>query len=201
MTPSPNHQQRSLAHRPCPLRQLWRSHDSADRQGRGCGCYRYYACSANRLKGKAACAHPIAVREDELDRLVVGALADKLLTPERLPGLVREALRHRNRLSQSRARKSALQKQLRETDTQIGRLIAAVADGTLPDASLVRVKIDEFTRQRNECERLLNSLDSELPQLRQTLSRQQASSIASQLKRKLLDAPRPLQKRYVRGWI
>ncbi|MGH9549362.1 MAG: recombinase family protein, partial [Terriglobales bacterium] len=166
------------------------------------GYYRYYACSANRLKGKSACNRPIAVREDELDRLVVGALADKLLTPERLPGLIREALRHRHKTaSQTRARKSALQKQLTETDTQIDRLIAAIAEGTLPEAAQVRAKIDDLTRQRDDCVRLLSKLESELPQLRQALSRQQATSIAGELRRKLLGAPRPLQKRYVHGLV
>ena len=170
-------------------------------KGQG-GTYRYYACSANRLKGKSACTRPIAVREDELDRLVVGALADKLLTPERLPGLVRDALRYRNKTAtQTRARKSALQKQIHETDAQIGRLIDAVAQGVLPDASSVRTKLDGLTHQRDESARLLSTLYLELPPLRQTLSRQQASSIATQLKRRLLEAPRQSQKRYVRSLV
>jgi len=55
------------------------------------GTYRYYACSANRLKGASTCKRPIAVREDELNALVLGALADQLLNPERLPALIRDA--------------------------------------------------------------------------------------------------------------
>ena len=173
------------------------------RTGKGMGgTYRYYACSANRLKGASTCKRPIAVREDELNALVLGALADRLLTPERLPGLIREALGHRHKAAtQNRVRKSALEKQVRETSGKIDRLIAAVADGSLPDMKPVRTQIDELTRHRDEGAHLLAALDSELPQLRQTLSKQQAVSIAGNLKRKLLDAPGPLQKRYVRGLV
>src|SRR6185437_6215417 len=173
------------------------------RTGKGMGgTYRYYACSSNRLKGPSTCSRPIAVREDELNRLVLGALTDQLLTPERLPALVREALGHRQRTAaQNRVRKSALEKQLKETSAKIDRLIAAVADGDLPDMRQVRGQIDELSRQRDEAAHLLAALDSELPQLRQTLSKAQATSIAANLKRKLLDAPRPLQKRYVHGLV
>lgn len=173
------------------------------RTGKGTGgYYRYYACSANRLKGASTCTRPIAVREDELNALVLGALADQLLTAERLPKLIREALGHRQKTAaQNRARKSALEKQIRETSCKIDRLIAAVADGVLPEIKPVRAQIDELTRQRDEANHLLAVLDSELPQLRQTLSKQQAASIAGNLKRKLLDAPTPLQKRYIHGLV
>ena len=63
------------------------------------GRYRYYFCSANRLKGKNACQTPTSVPEGELDKLVLGALADRLLTPERLTALLREALRHRREMA------------------------------------------------------------------------------------------------------
>jgi hypothetical protein len=53
------------------------------RTGKG-GRYRYYACAGRRLKGKIACPTPIAVPEAQLDKLVIGALADQLLTPSRL---------------------------------------------------------------------------------------------------------------------
>jgi site-specific DNA recombinase len=173
------------------------------RTGKGMGgTYRYYACSANRLKGASTCKRPIAVREDELNALVLGALADRLLSPERLPTLIREALGHRHKAAtQNRMRKSALEKQVRETSAKIDRLIAAVAGGDLPDMKPVRAQIDELTRHRDEGAHLLAALDSELPQLRQTLSKQQAVSIAGNLKRKLLDASGPLQKRYVHGLV
>jgi site-specific DNA recombinase len=173
------------------------------RTGKGMGgYYRYYACSANRLKGASTCKRPIAVREDELDRLILSALADRLLTPDRLATLLREAIRHRHSTtSQNRTQRTALEKQRKGIDAQIERLITAVADGTLPDMGQLRARMDELTGHRDECARLLAALATEIPEFRQTLSRQQATAIAGTLKQKLLEAPRPLQKRYVQGLV
>jgi site-specific DNA recombinase len=166
------------------------------------GRYRYYGCSANRLKGKNACRMPVSLPEDELDRLVLTALANQLITPERLTALLGEAVKHRREIaSQSASKRTALKSILKTAETQIGRLLAAVADGTVPDMSLVRPKLDELTNQREECTRHLILLDENLPELRQVLSNQQAKSIAAVLTRRLLDAPKPLQRRYVRGLI
>jgi len=76
-----------------------------------------------------------------------------------------------------------------------------VAEGTLPDAMQVRAKIGELTGRGDECRRLLALLESEVPELRQNLSKQQAMSVAGELRRRLLNAPRSLQKRYVRGLV
>src|SRR6266446_2881512 len=47
--------------------------------GKGGGTYRYYRCASHQIKGASACHRPVAVPESELDRLVVMALADRLL--------------------------------------------------------------------------------------------------------------------------
>ena len=166
------------------------------------GRYRYYSCSAHRLKGGSTCERPTSIPEAELDKLVLAALADQLLTPERLVTLLREAIRHRRDLASNNAgRRSALQKDLKHAETSIERLLTAVADGTVPDMSLLRGKLDELNKKREECIAHLRMLDQVLPELRQALSNQQAASTAAMLKRRLLDAPRPLQRRYVRGLV
>jgi hypothetical protein len=53
----------------------------------------------------------------------------------------------------------------------------------------------------DECIRLLDLLDVESPALRQTLSKQQAQSVAATLRRRLLEAPPFVQRRYVRGLV
>ena len=166
------------------------------------GRYRYYGCSANRLKGKNACQSPISIPEDELDKLVLAALANQLITPERLTTLLREAVKHRREMaSQSASKRTALKSNHKNIEAQIERLLTAVADGSLPDMALLREKVDELNARRDECTQHLTLLDENLPELRQALSNQQARSIAAVLTRRLLDAPKPLQRRYVRGLV
>jgi len=61
--------------------------------------------------------------------------------------------------------------------------------------------MNDLNGRRDECLNLLRALGNELPELRQALSKQQATSIAGDLKRRLLEAPRSLQKRYVHGLV
>jgi site-specific DNA recombinase len=166
------------------------------------GRYRYYTCAAGRLKGKTTCASPTTIPEDQLDKLVLGALADRLLTPQRLVTLLREAIRHRREMASNNAtQRTTLRNNLKNAEVQIERLLTALADGTVPDMALLKSKLDELNKKREECTAHLRMLDEELPELRQALSNQQATSIAAALKRRLLDAPRPLQRRYVRGLV
>ena len=164
--------------------------------------YRYYACASHQIKGGSACHCPVSVPETELDRLVVTALADQLLTPDRLTILLREAIRHRRAIASANdTQRSALRSDLKNAETQIDRLLTAVAEGTVPDATPLRKKMNDLNGRRDECLNLLRALDSDLPEIRQALSKQQAASIAGNLKRRLLESPRVLQKRYVQGLV
>lgn len=134
--------------------------------------------------------------------MVITALADQLFTPDRLTALLREAIQHRKvSASGNQAKRMALKKELRNIEGQIERLLAAVAEGTISDTSILRQKMDGLNRRREECIGLLESLDAGQPELRHAFSRQQAASMASTLTRRLLDAPRALQKRYVHGLV
>jgi hypothetical protein len=129
------------------------------------------------------------------------ALADQIITPERLVVTIREALRHRReRASQTAAKRQTLKLALKTVEAQIERLVSAVAAGTIPDMALVRGKLEQFGAERDECHRLA-LLDQNLPELRRGFSNQQAKSIAATLKRRLLDAPRAIQRHFVRGLV
>ena len=170
--------------------------------GKGGKVYRYYACARSRLKGRMACDRPASVPEHELDGLVLSALADQLLTPDRLTALLREAIRHRKaNLSGNQAKRAALRRELKTLEGQIERLYDAIAQGIVTDTTLLRGKIDGLMGRRDECTRLLAALEAEQPPLRQAFSRQQASTMAATLKRRLLDAPKGLQKRYLQGLV
>ena len=171
------------------------------RTGKG-GRYRYYACAGHRLKGRSACSNPVAIPEAQLNGLVIGALADRLLTPERLPVLLREAIKHRKTLNSGNLhRRSSLCKQLKETDAQIRRLYAALAEGTVSNTHSFREVLNALEAKRDETLRLLSLLEVEAPPHRHALSKAQAEAVAAKLKRGLLEAPPPMQRRYVRGLV
>jgi septal ring factor EnvC (AmiA/AmiB activator) len=76
-------------------------------------------------------------RQGELDKLVLGALADQLMTPERLTALLGQAVKHRREMaSHSAAKRTALKTDQKNIVTQIERLLTAVADGSVPDMAL-----------------------------------------------------------------
>jgi site-specific DNA recombinase len=171
------------------------------RTGKG-GRYRYYACANRCLKGKSACGKPITVPEAQLDQLVIGALADRLLTPDRLGELLRQAQQHKRSLaSSSLHRRSELRRRLKTAETRIARLYTAIADGVVADTELFRRELNAHQAEREECIRLLSLLDTDTPPLRQALSKQQAITLSADLKRRLLGASKALQRRYVRGLV
>ncbi|HEY5237419.1 MAG TPA: recombinase family protein [Rhizomicrobium sp.] len=164
--------------------------------------YRYYTCANRRLKGRTACADPITVAMAEFDRLVIGALTDQLLNPERLPVLLREAHKHRRALTSGNLhRRSALRRQLKETDAQIRRLYTALAEGIAGDTALFREALHGLEAKRDESIRLLSLLDVETPPVRHALSKAQAQAVAATLKRRLIEAPPPMQRRYIHGLV
>ena len=166
------------------------------------GRYGYYGCSSRRLKGKQACTALLSIPEAELDNLILGALADELMTPDRLRILLSQALRHRSDMaSQTAGKRHAIRTGLKNAEAQIGRLLDAVATGALPDISLVRAKLEELNSERDECNRHLALLNQQLPELRQVLSNQQAKAVSAVLKNRLLGAPKRVQRQYVRGLV
>ena len=64
---------------------------------------------------------------------------------------------------------------------------------------LLRQKLDGLNGRRDECLGILESLGADQSEIRHAFSRQQA--VASNFKRKFLDAPRAVQKRYVHGLV
>lgn len=58
--------------------------------GKG-GRYRYYRCSRNLRRGETAC-HGTSIRDEKLETIVVDAMAERLLRPERLQQLLANLL-------------------------------------------------------------------------------------------------------------
>jgi len=163
-----------LAYEACLLR--WRLHE-----GVGAGC-----------AFNSACTKLQTLDADDRARSAPAIRAE----------ILRQAHAHRRSLAKGSVhRRSELTKRLKMAEARIGRLHNAVADGLVTDTDLFRRDLATLHTERDECTRLLEMLDTDIPQFRQALSKQQASTIAADMKRRLLDAPKPLQRRYVRGPI
>jgi hypothetical protein len=129
-------------------------------------------------------------------------LTDKLLTPERLPDLLRAALKRRQALASGNVkRRSAVRRQLEDVNKKTWNLYAALAGGTAGDTALFREALHGLEGQREETIRLLSLFDIEAPPLRRALSKAQAQAVAAKLKSRLIEAPPPMQRRYVHGLV
>ena len=71
------------------------------------GRYRYYACSRRATRGETACAGR-SIRMEKLDGIVIEALEQKVLSPERLPELLSAFLEKSDESDQRRREELAL---------------------------------------------------------------------------------------------
>jgi len=94
-----------------------------------------------------------------------------------------------------------LRKRIKDLEQQIDRLYGALREGTVTDSRSFRAQLSEVEREREEAVAHLSRIDSDIPEFRQTLSNQQAATLAATLQRRLLEAPKPLKRRYVRGLV
>ncbi len=169
--------------------------------GKG-GRYRYYVCSSRKLKGMNVCPAPSRIPEGQLDDMVLTSLTTVLLTPDRLKSLLEAAQKHnRERKAKSSHTRTALNRELKSISEQKARLMTAVAEGHIPDMTLVRPKLEELQGRRIQASRQLALLDDGLPELRRAFSNQQASFTAATLQERLQRAPKAVQRRYVRALV
>ncbi|MEP3669313.1 MAG: recombinase family protein, partial [Roseibium sp.] len=117
--------------------------------------HRYYTCSVAARSGKSECKGR-SMRMDTLDQLVTKNLVDRLLTPDRLAGLL-------SSLSERRAAKASevdgriirLQGELTETEGRLKRIYTMVEDGIAELDDILRDRIASLKMDR---ERIQTSL-------------------------------------------
>ncbi len=118
------------------------------------GTYHYYRCSKKFESGKAACKG-VSVPMEELDEIVLGALEDTVLKPNRLRKMT-EALvsRASERNEAFASRRSQLDGERRQAKRQVSELYRLVGTGEMSmDATLsahvkgLQVKVETLNRQ------------------------------------------------------
>ena len=165
------------------------------------GRYRYYACCTCMRLGKTACkgqSLPMAV----LDDLVLGQLASKVFTPERMTRLLGERAERAQGASHdlwSKARDA--EKELRATDEAIRRLYEMVERGIAPLDHTLGNRLAELRQRREELLRLRAMVDRQrrLPKL--AIEPSQIDAFCAGMREQLLSADIATRKAYLRLFV
>ena len=168
--------------------------------GKG-GRYRYYKCNSRISRSITACSTP-AVPMAKLDRIVLTALADRVLTPERMKELLRD-LKARLKATQSSQddQVRALQRELTELDQGANRLYEAVEKGLLPMDDTLAGRAQKLKARR---EAVLIELagakrSKEMPLA--ALSARQVEAFSHAMRLRLLEGGPGFPKRYLRQFV
>lgn len=168
--------------------------------GKG-GRYRYYKCNTRISQHAGACCTP-AVPMEKMDKLVLAAFADKVLTQERMRGMLREMkLRLKDARTREDDRLGPLQKELTELDNATNRLYEAVEKGLLPMDDTLR---DRAQRNKARREAVLIEIagarrHKEVPV--SMLSASQLDAFTCALRSRLQDREGGFSKRYLREFV
>ena len=166
--------------------------------GKG-GAYRYYSCSKSMKQGKTACPGR-RVRMDMLDGMVLGYLAEKLFTPERLAELLQ------GYMAQATDGRAGQREKLRQTrdargraDAAMTRLLGLVESGAMePDAPELRDRLVALRLQKTELDRDILRLQEGLQTGKADLSPETLSTLSVEMRRRLADGPPELRQAYMR---
>ncbi len=168
--------------------------------GKG-GKYRYYKCNTRVAKSISACNTP-AVPVHKLDQAVLAALADKVLTPQRLKEMLRE-LKIRLKKSQSGQNDQArtLRRELAELEAATGRLYEAVEKGIFPMDDTLRGRAQTLKGKRDAVLIELAGVrrSKEVPAAMLTAAHVESFGVA--LRAKLQAGGGSFPKRYLRQFV
>ena len=168
--------------------------------GKG-GRYRYYKCNTRIGQRSSACSTP-AVSMGKIDRLVLDAFADKVLTPVRLLAILKEMKSH---LKTANSRQDetirSLQKELTELEHATNRLYEAVEKDLLPMDDMLRQRAQKLKARRETV--LLDIARSrqskEVPV--SMLTAKQLETFGTVLRTRLVNDPCGAGKRYLRQLV
>ncbi len=165
------------------------------------GQYRYYTCSSAATKGKASCKGR-SIRMDALDGIVLTALEEKLLQPERLKAVLSSLVkRHLGNQGQSLEREKALRKEQSQIEAAINRMYEAIEDGLVGDTDLFRERLSKNTQRREELIRIVSQSRRrrELPE--GLLKESNLKTFQRALTSRLRDPQSSMAKGYVRALV
>jgi site-specific DNA recombinase len=165
--------------------------------GKG-GHYRYYKCNTRLSKHSGQCDSP-AIPMQKLDDLVLQALVDKVVHPDRLKVMLKDL---KGQIKQAKSSQNehllTLQKELAELEQATNRLYEAVEKGFLPLDDKLQERAQKLKARRE-------SLLIEMAGTRQQkvlpvdrITSNQISAFGNALRTRLLDTQNGFSKQYLR---
>jgi site-specific DNA recombinase len=159
----------------------------------------HYACLDNRRRGKAICANPVALRQEILDRKILGAITE-VLQPEVVERAVEKALAKLSYAhSHHASRRTQVERELEDVQRKLDRLVDALADGSLP-ADEIKGRLSAEKARKTALQGELTKLDSlagiaslDIGHLKSTL-RERVSDLTALLGRHTAQARQMLRK-------
>ena len=168
--------------------------------GKG-GKYRYYKCNTRIAQHARACTTP-ALPMEKLDAKVLEALADQVLAPQRLKGLLSEL---KVQVKQAREERADglhdLHKELAELDTAIERLYEAVEKGLLPMDDTLASRAGKLKIRREAVLRDIDGVKKAGETPLDLLSPATMEAFAKVIRKRLLDRSNGLPKRYLQELV
>jgi DNA invertase Pin-like site-specific DNA recombinase len=118
--------------------------------------HRYYACSSCARQGPTVCKGR-SIRMDKLDTLVTTHLADRLLQPDRLTGLLASlASRRAAKASAVNERLGVLEREAHDANERLGRLYKLVEDGVTEIDHVLKSRISALKADRDRAQSALD---------------------------------------------
>ena len=159
----------------------------------------HYACLDSKRRGKAICINRVALRQNLLDRAILGAIADAL-DPAVLTSAVEKAL---GRLAKRQVthieHRVQAERELAQVQQRMDRLLDALADGSLPaDEIKTRLSTEKarktaLTADLGRLQRLAKVASVNIDEIAQTL-RRRLNDVAGVLGRHTVQARQMLRK-------
>ena len=164
--------------------------------------YDYYHCSAAKLQGRSQCPAPARMREDHLNEIVMSAVCDEFLRPDRVSELVDRICELRESNADT---DGASLKQLKLNRSQLAReltnLIRAVAEGAFKPSEWVRSQQDHLETELATVRALIEAKEKTIQAEVQRLAPDAAASFCATLREKLRTAPPKTKRRLIHALV
>jgi chromosome segregation ATPase len=159
----------------------------------------HYACLDSKPRGKAICINRVALRQDLLDRAILGVIGNAL-DPAVLTGAMEKALARLTKRQRAGVERHAqVARELAQVQQRLDRLVDALADGSLA-ADEIKTRLSTEKARKTalagdlaRLDRLANVASLNIDQIAEKL-RARVSDVAGLLGRQTVQARQMLQK-------